>query len=95
MAEFDADAFADSLPGWDPEARAAFLASLDDDDAPDRRSATSRTRTSGEAASGAHAAHALQAESSQSTGHASVLHVRRCSISRLRCSLASAAVALL
>ena len=35
MAEFDADAFADSLPGWDPEARAAFLASLDDDDAPE------------------------------------------------------------
>ena len=35
MAEFDADAFADSLPGWDPEARAAFLASLDDDEAPE------------------------------------------------------------
>ena len=35
MAEFDADAFADSLPGWDPAARAAFLASLDDDDAPE------------------------------------------------------------
>ena len=35
MAEFDADAFADSLPGWDPEARSAFLASLDDDDAPE------------------------------------------------------------
>ena len=31
----DADAFADSLPGWDPEARAAFLASLDDDEAPE------------------------------------------------------------
>ena len=35
MAEFDADAFADSLPGWDPAARAAFLASLDDDEAPE------------------------------------------------------------
>ena len=35
MADFDADAFADSLPGWDPEARAAFLASLDDDEAPE------------------------------------------------------------
>ena len=34
-SSFDADAFADSLPGWDPEARAAFLASLDDDEAPE------------------------------------------------------------
>lgn len=35
MAAFDAEAFADELPGWDPAARAAFLASLDDDDAPE------------------------------------------------------------
>ena len=27
----------DDLPAWDPEKRAAFLASLDDDDAPEQR----------------------------------------------------------
>ena len=42
MAEFDADAFADSLPGWDPEARAAFLASLDDDEAPEPKESPTR-----------------------------------------------------